>query len=625
MFRLCLLTGTALSLFSNSAFAQEPYQDAYDEIIVTGLRAVPFDDVTSSVSVIDALDISIRNSPYIADQLRAVPGVGLSRSGAVGGLSQIRIRGAEANHTLVLVDGIEVSNPVTGETDFGLWGGVNASRIEVARGEQSAVYGSDAIGGVVSMTTGQDGLRLEAEYGRFDTKRGALNYGGEANGVRFNLGASVFDTDGVDTAGLGGEKDGSSAYALGGSLGFDISDNWAASLLGSYRISSVATDPDLNFDGALDNADRDSDSEQILLGAKLDGQTGAVSHQVRGSYNDVTLTNEADTVFTDETQGERVKLSYSPSINFGTDEIGITASALIDYEAEDYVRISTDTLFGDPNQSQSFNTLGLSGELRARLDNIALNASLRRDDNDGRFDNATTWRVGGAYNFDFGTKLRGSFGTGVKNPTFTELFGFFPGSFVGNPDLTPETSESWEIGFDHSFETVTLSATYFDAALENEIFTVFNPDFSSSPANRDSDSDRSGVEVSTNWDVTSAWSLSGALSKISSSDNNDTPEIRVPEWTGSASVLWSSPTKDGFNIGAALDYVGSQDDFNFGTFPAERVTLDSYVLLSATAAYPLTDRIALTLRGENLLDEDTRDVFGFNSTGAGVFFGFRLR
>jgi len=137
-YKTVLLGGATLAALSTPVLAQTVSED---EIITTALRAISPQDVTSSLSILEFDDLAIRNSPYLADQLRAVPGVGISRTGSVGGLTQIRIRGAEANHTLVLVNGVEVSNPVTGETDFSLWSGLNTSRIEVARGEQSALYG----------------------------------------------------------------------------------------------------------------------------------------------------------------------------------------------------------------------------------------------------------------------------------------------------------------------------------------------------------------------------------------------------------------------------------------------------------------------------------------------------
>jgi len=139
------LSAALMPLITLTAHAQNTINDLNDEIVVTGLRAVPTADITSSVSVLNLDELNVRNSPFIVDQLRAVPGVAVSRGGSLSGLTQIRIRGAEANHTLVLLNGVEVSDPNTGDTDFGLWSGVNAQRIEIARGEQSALYGSDVV------------------------------------------------------------------------------------------------------------------------------------------------------------------------------------------------------------------------------------------------------------------------------------------------------------------------------------------------------------------------------------------------------------------------------------------------------------------------------------------------
>ena len=165
------------------AFAQSDGDETVlDPIIIVGLRPVAEEDVTVSVTVLDTDDLAVRDAPLIVDQLRAVPGVGVSRNGASGGLTQVRIRGAEANQTLVLVDGIEVSDPVTGETDFGLWSGLDAGRIEVLRGEQSALFGSEAIGGVINVVTNKEaGFAGLAEIG----SRGSWRLDGRA-GLSFD-------------------------------------------------------------------------------------------------------------------------------------------------------------------------------------------------------------------------------------------------------------------------------------------------------------------------------------------------------------------------------------------------------------------------------------------------------
>lgn len=610
------MSGAVLIALSAPAFAQGPQNE--DEIIVTGLRAVATEDVTSSVSILDEDDLDIRNSPFLVDQLRAVPGIGVSRSGAVGGLTQLRLRGAEANHTLVLLNGIEISDTTTGETDFGLWSGLGAQRIEIARGEQSALYGSDAIGGVISITTGGEGINASAEYGARNTLRGEIGYHGQTGALTFGLSGAGFTTDGVDTSGSGGDLDGSESYSISGNAALTLSPSTSLNAFTSYRIT------DFEFDGFLSDADNHTDAAQFLTALTLTGKTDRIDHIVRANYSRINRENFTADIVSSETIGQRTKLSYSPSVDFGDETQGVTLSALAEYESENYERVDSNTLFGDPNQNVSLNSFALGGEARGRFRDFAINGSLRFDDNDARFDDATTWRIGAAYNIAKGGKLRGSIGTGIKNPTFTEVFGFTPANFVGNPDLKPERSQSWEIGYDHSFENFEASVTYFSAKLEDEIFTDFSG-FPFTARNRIGKSQREGFELSGNWQLSPALSLMGSASKIDSKADDDSDEIRVPNWTGSVSLNWQSQSKDGLRAGLAADYVGVQDDFNFAAFPATRVELGSYILLSATAQYPISEKLALTLRGENLLDEKTVDVFGSNRPGAGVFIGFKVQ
>ena len=595
-----------------------------EPINVAGFRPVASEDITVSVTVLDEADLDVRDTPFLADQLRAIPGLGVSRNGAVGGLTQVRIRGAEANQTLVLIDGIEVSNPVTGETDFGLWSGLDAGRIEVLRGEQSALYGSEAIGGVINVVTNKDtGIATLAEVGT----RGSWRLDGRA-GLSFdNDGYLVVSTGnsitgGTDTSGLGGETDGSQNYSGSLRAGVTLSGWQLASLL-RYSDSSVDFDEDSNFDGLLDNSPAEIDSQQFTIGGSITGDAFGLNHLLRASYH-LTERDTENSGFDNVTDGDRFEIAYSPSYTLTNGGATHTVSGLIEYESTDFERRDAPTFFGDPNQSQGFNTLGLAAEYRLALGAADINGSIRFDENDGLFDDAVTWRIGGAYSFDtLGGRVSASIGEGVTNPTFDELFGFIPGTFIGNADLVAEESLGWEIGWDQTLGPVTASFTYFSAELENEIFTAFDANFNSTSQNRSGDSERQGIEFGAQWQVTDALRLSGQATWLDSDDENGVAEIRVPDWTGSLSASWQSDA--GWRAGVALDLVGEQTDLNFGTFPANTVELQTYALLSASLDIPVTDRFAVTLRGENLADSAAQDVFGFNRTGAAGFIGIRLR
>ena len=198
--------------------------------------------------------------------------------------------------------------------------------------------------------------------------------------------------------------------------------------------------------------------------------------------------------------------------------------------------------------------------------------------------------------------------------------------------MQPEQSDSWELGVQQGFGPLTLDLTYFDAALENEIFTdfIFTPGtnggfgtFFATPKNRSGESERRGVELAGTLTLSDSLSLSGAWTSLDSQNESGVDEIRVPENTVSFGLGWRSLTRDGLKAGLALDYVGEQKDTDFGSF--QTVTLDPYTLASATLDYPLNPHLTLTLRGENLLDETVTDVFGYRNTGRGLFIGLKVR
>ena len=211
----------------------------------------------------------------------------------------------------------------------------------------------------------------------------------------------------------------------------------------------------------------------------------------------------------------------------------------------------------------------------------------------------------------------------VKNPTLTELFGFFPVFFAGNPALTPEKSLGYNIGYEQTWldDALNFSIDYFHSDLENEIFTDFGV-FPATAKNRTTDSTRQGVEVQARWTLSEQFSAQGSMTFLDA-DENGVKEIRRPDFLGSATFTWKP--LDVLSFTASVDHTGSQLDSDFSTFPSTARELDAYTLVGLNAAYDVNEIITLTLRGDNLLDEKYQEVLGYASQGRGIYAGLRAR
>lgn len=608
-----LLLGVALSALAAPSWAQ-----INSDIVTIGTRigSADIDTLTSPVSVITEDDIRARGQRYVSDLLRTLPGLAVSVSGARGGLTQIRMRGSEANHVLVLIDGVEVNNPNAGEFDFSGLRAEDLVRVEVLRGEQSALYGSDAVGGVISLTTragATDAQRgLQVEYGTQDTASGQASFVVPLGGASLSLNGTLFSTEGFDISGTGGENDGSESRAV--NIGLNQLEIGRLTVSAKYGNSRLETDfdGDTDFDGRLN----DTDGLSIIKTetARLDG-----TFDLAGFAHRITLSRvqtDTDTMggFSSRSVGTRKNANWTAKTTRGAHSLTVLAEA----EDETY-RITPN--FTEAGAEPKNETYALAGDYQYLSGPITVTASLRQDFND-LFQDATTWRVGAGYAFEgWSGRLRGSYGVGVKNPTLIELFGFFPASrFTGNPDLQPESARGLNIGYTQDIAGIRLSIDYFRSELEDEITTIFNPDFTSTAVNLTTDSTREGVEIEADWHVSDTVSLRGAMTFLDSKEN-DTPEIRRPDFTASAAAEWQA--SDTLSLTVTLDHTGSQTDLDFGGFPAATVDLDGYTLLGLNSVYHVNDTISLTLRGENLLDEDYQDIFGYASQGRTIFAGLR--
>ena len=601
------LLAAALLTASSQAWAQDAPFD--DEVVVVGARigTADLDQLTSPATVLAEPILRDRDQGPLADVFRSVPGLAVSQSGSALGLTQLRLRGAEANQIVVLIDGVEVANPIDGAFDFGGLRAEDVLRVEVLRGEQSALWGADAIGGVVNIVTRaastREGWRASVEAGARDTLEGQVSAVVPLGVAALSVNGNAFTTKGFDISGLDAEHDGGSSRAL--NLGLNSVALGALDLSARYAFIDRRTgfDEDSDFDGRLDDTDSRTrvETETARLQARLD----LARFDILGAVSRVRTDTDTRAGFSSQTRGTRDQATLAAEHETGFHSF----TALGEYERETYL------FEGDPDTPTN-DTWGLAGDYRYDAGALTLTGSARFDSND-LFDDGFAWRAGAGYRTGLG-RFTASLGTGVKNPTLIELFGFFPETrFTGNPDLRPEESFGFDLGWSYDLKGGRVAVNYFRSELRDEIFTLFNPDFTTSVANRDTDSTREGVEVESRY-TWRALDLAASATWLYS-DQDGVEEIRRPNTLASATVGWQAAPA--LRLALFADYTGAQRDTDFATFTD--VELDAFTLVGAKAAYAVDDAWSVYIRGTNLLDESYEQVVGFDSPGAAVFVGLR--
>lgn len=618
---------------------QDPANPADESIVVTGSRSLaasPISRTGSSITILDHQALEQRQTRVVSDILRDVPGIAVSRAGGVGGVTQLRLRGTEANHTLVLIDGIEASDPFQGEFDFATLIADDVARIEVLRGQQSAIYGSDAIGGVIHYITATGaqapGLRGRLEGGSFGTISGALRYGGVTGGLDHALSGAWNSTNGTPSArrGIGTRRLGANNRALAAKLGYAAGPHVRLHAVGRYSRTAADSNPqDFDFTSptygfVIDGTD-DFRSRALygLVRAELNLLEDRWSHAATAQINDNHRQTRTSRIINSANDGQRLKGSYDTTFRFATAAAGHSITLAADFKRETFQNLAIGAP-GPANERRRTDNIGLVAEYDLRIgDRFGFGAAIRHDDND-RFANATTYRLRGSAEMMPGLRLRAAAGSGIKNPTNFELFGFDPATFVGNPALTPEKSEGWEIGGDLALagESVRIGATYFDNRLTDEIYTLFSPTFVSSPANRTTASTQRGVELFAHAQFGPSWRIDIAYTYLDAREDG-LEELRRPPHIGSANLSWRS-LDDALGATLTARYNGRTFDSNFTNLPiGPRVRLDDYLLVNLAADYRVAADLDLFGRIENLFDAAYEEVFTFRALGRAVYAGIR--
>lgn len=620
----------AALLTHTSTFSQSP--DAMEEILVSGsLTPVSLLKSANAVTVIDRQTLKNRAASTLSEIMRDVPGFSVSQVGVLGSQTQIRVRGSEANHLLVTIDGVEANDP--SQSDEFSWGTMSAAdieRIEIIRGPQSSIRGSDAVAGVVNIITrraDRSGFGVHADVGSWSTRNTGFNAGYQRDGFNFRLGANHVKSDGANIARQGQEDDGYKNTTFNLTTGLKMSNQFNMLLAARQSDGTNQFDADADFDGIVEDQDRQSDFKNTTL--RLEGNyssaDGNWQHKVAISRAKNDNTAFAGGVMGNRTASTKDQYQFIGNmILAGGDQ---TLSLLAEREEEDWMQRG-EISWGiyDPNQDRERDTDSLAIEYRTFLtETLTLAASGRYDDN-SEFDSAKTYRVEAVYQWSDQTRLRSVFGTAVKNPTFTERYGFYT-NFIGNPDLVPEESQSWEIGIDQTLKgsDFTVSLTVFEADLTNEIDGfVYDPaTFAYTSDNMTSDSERNGVEISAMGNITDSLGLTAAYTYTDSSDADGTREVRRPRHTASANLAWQ--VRSNLQLNTNIQFTGDQTDVYFPPFPqpSQVVVMDSHTLVNLTLNYQASKDLDLYLKVENALDEEYEEVFGYQTLGRGTTVGMR--
>ena len=602
-----------------------------EPITITASRVpAPEDEVAASVTVIDGTAIVRLGEPLVPALLRLTPSVAVTTQGPSGLLTEVRIRGAENTHTLLFIDGIRANDPATGDfARFELLNADLASRIEVVRGPQSALWGSQAIGGVIAINGLADpnGHSLALETGSFRLVRASGSVGLSSD--RGSLaGAIGFQrARGIDSFGGGGDRDG--YRNLSGRIRGTIAIGRSLNL----GVSAIALTGRSEFDGyqqafPFERTDTRDSSRNRLLAARTwleidagDGWSGEIGASLLGSSNRNFLAGDP----LNRTRGTRSTLDAEVIRSFATGAIEHDLVLAADAERETFR--ARDTIYGGfTNQDQDRSHLAGTVEWRARAKSIGADLALRRDVFN-RFKDSTSLRASLLGELGSGFALAGSYAEGIAQPTFFDLYGFFPGNFVGNPSLRPERSVGFDASLRYRRERFAASITAYRQRLKDEILETFDFDtFLSSTENRTSASRRRGVEAEFAWQPSPALRLSANYAYLKASQpgsisGSQLEEHRRPRHSG---AIAADGNVGRWSYGASLAFVGSRlDREEVGA--REIVRLSPYWLGSARVAYAVTPSLQLFVRGSNLLDDRYEDSAGYRTEGRGLFVGISLR
>jgi len=625
----CLLP-LFLSVQAYSQSSQSNQTEALNELIVTaGISPIESDQFGGSITVITAAQLAASKAMYLSEVLRHVPGFAVNQSGGPGTQTQIRIRGSEANHVLVLLDGVRVNDPTANDEFLANYALLNnVERIEVIRGPQSAIWGTDAMSAVINIITrnsAHNQLGFDVELGSFDSKRLSMMGGFVEEIWQLDAGINALDTAGTNISRLGAEHDGFENLSSHLKLKVDVTDKI------NMSVSLSQNEAKNEYDG----------TDFVVTGLPVDAdlwtkRSQDTAHVVMTHHPNQRWYNELQYQWTDiDAKNFQFGLGETSSTAAETNEFKINStvrmgrnsqhrlSFAVDHREVDFIQRGESSPFGNPNQNQSYHVLGLATEYHNQLtEKFSWNVSARNDDF-SQFDDVSNYKLAASYQLNDDWRLRGSLGTGSKAPSFIERFGFYPANFVGNPNLKPEHSDAFELALEKTWANHNFEIIYFNQDLQDEIngfvFDVDSGLFTA--ANQAGESHRQGVELNWSGQIKPSLNVGVNYTYTDATEEDltgqDTNEVRRPKNMANINLDYRFASHRG-QLYAQVKYQDDQWDvfYDPSTYISSQLKLQGYTTFDLTFSWQINPTFEFYAKGFNLFDESYEEILGYARPGA---------